>query len=292
MMILMHTMVIVKKEKNMKNKLFKILCIASVSMLVLTGCKSVIPNILTEQNSEVLSEKISAAVEDQSQETFETELSTEEQSSEQKDEITAEFLVNNIRNIKIDYADVETKLSLSIKDPKTNELHKSVIDTKMKTDKEWAYSTTSMNLEGQTINSEQWIDYINHKTYTKMPNISDWMEQDIDEEIAFTGIDSTLTYDVLSDVILTEEDNYYKVSGKLTSGNIKDVLQKQGKDPGADVNFNAEIWFVKDTYILEYIKYTAEDNTKIDGMEVEEYYIECIYNELATDKTLPPPDFS
>ena len=231
----------------MKNKLFKILCIASVSMLVLTGCKSVIPNILTEQNSEVLSEKISAAVEDQSQETFEAELSTEEQSSEQKDEITAEFLVNNIQNIKIDYADVETKLSLSIKDPKTNELHKSVIDTKMKTDKEWAYSTTSMNLEGQTINSEQWIDYINHKTYTKMPNISDWMEQDIDEEIAFTGIDSTLTYDVLSDVILTEEDNYYKVFGKLTSGNIKDVLQKQGKDPGTDVNFNAEIWFAKDT---------------------------------------------
>ena len=77
----------------MKNKLFKILCIASVSMLVLTGCKSVIPNILTEQNSEVLSEKISAAVEDQSQETFETELSTEEQSSKQKDEITAEQIV-------------------------------------------------------------------------------------------------------------------------------------------------------------------------------------------------------
>lgn len=234
-----------------------------------------------------VSEEVEVTVDENNKDQDGDEEATEmEEVVDKTDAVTAAMLIDNMYNFDYDYINSEMSIVLN------TSTGNSKIDMTIEADNNWAYTIT--NFDGMEVVT--WIDSNNNKAYTQVNG--GWVKTDIQTQ-DYTKMGNGLTSDKCQKLELKTTDDYYEVTCIIPAEVAKQIMGSNGNTQYSDVDlsgitYNAAYRFDKETKELLYCKININVSNEVqreEGMEINQYYIECKYLEYDTGKTLTPPSF-
>ena len=234
-----------------------------------------------------VSEEVEVTVEENDKDQDGDEEVTEmEEAVDKTDAVTAAMLIDNMYNFDYDYINSEMSIVLN------TSTGNSKIDMTIEADNNWAYTVT--NFDG--MNVVTWIDSNNNRAYTQVNG--GWVKTDAQTQ-DYTKMGNGLTSDKCERLELKTTDDYYEVTCTIPAEVAKQIMGSNGNTQYSDVDLSgityyATYRFDKETKELLYCKININVSDEVqreEGMEINQYYIECKYLEYDTGKTLTPPSF-
>ena len=210
----------------------------------------------------------------------------ENDKTDKTDNVTAAILIDNMQKMDYDYINSDMTIVLN------TSTGNSKIDMTIEADNNWAYTVT--NFDGMEVVT--WIDSNNNKAYTQMNG--GWVNTAVQTQ-DYTRMGNGLTSDKCEKLKLNVKDDYYEVTCIIPAEVAKQVLGANGNTQYSDtdlsgITYYATYRFDKETKDLLYCKININVSSELqrkEGMEINQYYVECNYLEYNTGKELNPPSF-